>query len=62
MEGYIHITMFDEQYTPEKQAEGIAISQAVVDGHCYKCGFFRNAPHKMIFNSPHICVVYEAQG
>ena len=34
-----HITMFDRQYTPEKQAEGLAISQAIVYGHCDKCGF-----------------------
>ena len=34
-----HITMFDRQYSPEKQAEGLAISQAIVYGHCDKCGF-----------------------
>ena len=34
-----HITMFDRQYTPEKQAEGLAISQAIVYEHCDKCGF-----------------------
>ena len=37
--GIKHITMFDRQYTPEKQAEGLAISQAIVYGHCDKCGF-----------------------
>ncbi len=52
MEGYIHITMFDEQYTPEKQAEGIAISQAVVDGHCYKCGFFPQCSTQNDFQFP----------
>lgn len=36
-----HITMFDRQYTPEKQAEGLAISQAIVYGHCDKCGFLK---------------------
>ena len=34
-----HITMFDRQYTPEKQAEGLAISQAIVYVHCDMCGF-----------------------
>lgn len=37
--GWKHITMFDRQYSPEKQAEGLAISQAIVYGHCDKCGF-----------------------
>ena len=31
---YTHIAMFDRPYPPEKQAEGLAISQAIVDGHC----------------------------
>lgn len=34
-----HITMFDRPYPAEKQAEGLAISQAIVGGHCEKCGF-----------------------
>lgn len=37
--GYKHITMFDRQYPPEKQAEGLAISQAIVFGHCDRCRF-----------------------
>ena len=37
--GIKHITMFDRQYMPEKQAEGLAISQAIVFGHCDKCAF-----------------------
>lgn len=40
MKDYTHITMFDRPYPPEKQAEGLAISQAIVGGHCHKCGFF----------------------
>ena len=39
MEGLTHITMFDRQYPPDKQAEGLAISQAIVGGHCNKCGY-----------------------
>ena len=34
-----HITLFDRQYPADKQAEGLAISQAIVGGHCDKCGF-----------------------
>ena len=29
-----HITMFDRPYPAEKQAEGLAIHQAIVEGHC----------------------------
>ena len=28
-----------EQYPADKQAEGMAIHQAIVEGHCDKCGF-----------------------
>ena len=34
-----HVTLFDRQYPAEKQAEGIAISQAELEGHCIKCEF-----------------------
>lgn len=34
-----HITIFDRPYPADKQAEGLAISQAIVGGHCEKCGF-----------------------
>ena len=33
-----HITMFDRQYSPEKQAEGLAISQAVEVRHGHWIG------------------------
>lgn len=33
MPKWTHITMFDRPYPAEKQAEGIAISQAIVGGH-----------------------------
>lgn len=39
MSDYTHITMFDREYPPEVQAEGIAISEAVAKGHCNCCGF-----------------------
>ena len=40
MANWKHITMFDRPYPAEKQAEGIAVHQAVAEGHCVKCGFF----------------------
>lgn len=55
---YTHIAMFDRPYPPEKQAEGLAISQAIVDGHCETCGFCRSAPPKRILSSrcsPGVC-------
>lgn len=52
MEDYTHITMFDRPYPPEKQAEGLAISQAIVDGHCYKCGFFHQCSTQDDFQFP----------
>lgn len=39
--GIKHITMFDRPYPADKQAEGLAISQAIVGGHCDKCGFLQ---------------------
>ena len=37
-----HITVFDRQYTPEKQAEGLAISQAIWTG-CHACKHWDSA-------------------
>ncbi len=34
-----HITLFDRAYPAEKQAEGLAISEAIVNGECDKCAF-----------------------
>lgn len=42
---YTHVTMFDRPYPPEKQAEGLAISQAIVGGHCETCGFLPQCSH-----------------
>ena len=36
-----HITMFDRPYPAEKQAEGVAVHEAVVEGHCAACGFYK---------------------
>ena len=34
-----HITIFDREYSQEKQAEGLAISEAVATGKCNECGY-----------------------
>ena len=47
-----HITMFDRPYPAEKQAEGIAISQAIVGGHCIKCGFYKKCTTDNRFKFP----------
>jgi len=39
MAKWTHITVFDRQYSADKRAEGMAVQQAVVGGHCDKCGF-----------------------
>lgn len=33
-----HITIFDKPYSLEKQAEGMAVHQAVATGACNQCG------------------------
>lgn len=52
MEGLTHITMFDRQYPPDKQAEGLAISQAIVGGHCQRCGFLGQCSTQNDFQFP----------
>lgn len=32
-----NVVIFDKPYTADKQAEGIAIAQAVANGWCYTC-------------------------
>ena len=34
-----HITIFDQPYPADMMAEGIAVSEAVVNGECDKCRF-----------------------
>lgn len=52
MKGYTNITMFDKPYPPEKQAEGLAISQAIMGGHCDKCGFLPRCSTQNDFQFP----------
>lgn len=49
---YTHVTMFDRPYPPEKQAEGLAISQAIVGGHCETCGFLPQCSTQKDFKFP----------
>lgn len=41
LRGHQNVVIFDRDYQKEKQAEGIAVSHAVVYGHCEKCGFLK---------------------
>lgn len=47
-----HITMFDRAYPKEKQAEGLAISQAIVNGKCEKCLFLKQCESDRNFQFP----------
>lgn len=49
---YTHVTMFDRPYPPEKQAEGLAISQAIVGGHCETCRFLPQCSTQKDFKFP----------
>ncbi len=46
------ITIFDRPYPIEKQAEGIAVSQAVVEGHCNNCQFLKKCSTDYSFKLP----------
>ena len=52
MSKWTHITMFDRPYSAEKQAEGIAVHQAVAEGHCVKCGFYGRCSTDSQFRPP----------
>lgn len=52
MEKWTHITIFDRPYPVEKQAEGIAVHQAVVEGHCTKCGWLGQCSVNEDFRPP----------
>ena len=52
LKGYQNIVIFDMDYPKEEQAEGIAVSRAVVYGHCEKCGFLKNCATNNNFKPP----------
>ena len=47
-----HKTRFDRADPAEKQAEGIAISQAIVGGHCIECGSYKKCTTDNRFKPP----------
>lgn len=46
------ITMFDREYQREKQAEGIAVSEAIVSGKCNDCPVFKRCTADRNFSFP----------
>lgn len=52
MSNWKHITMFDREYPMDKQAEGMAIHQAVVTGACNQCGFLAKCSTDYRFKPP----------
>lgn len=47
-----HVTMFDRKYSQEKQAEGIAISEAVAFGKCDECCHLKRCESDRAFHFP----------
>lgn len=52
MSDWKHVTVFDGHYPIDKQAEGIAVSVAVAEGHCNKCGFLPKCSVEDSFRPP----------
>lgn len=46
------ITVFDKVYSKEKQAEGLAVSEAVAFGKCGECGFLKQCEDNRDFRFP----------
>ena len=49
---YTTIVIFDREYPMEKQAEGIAVNQAVLTGACNQCGFLARCSTDDSFKPP----------
>lgn len=49
---YRHVTIFDKPYSFDKIAEGHAIHEAVVEGHCDRCGFLGKCRTDPSFRPP----------
>ena len=52
MSDFTHYVFFDRPLPPDKQAEGIAVNEAVVEGHCDRCGFFKQCRSYDGFHPP----------
>lgn len=49
---YKHVTIFDRPYSYDKIAEGHAIHEAVVEGHCDECCFLEQCKSDTSFRPP----------
>jgi len=49
---WTHITIFDQEYPPDVQAEGIAIQEAVVEQRCNTCPFIARCVSDDTFRPP----------
>lgn len=54
MSDYKLVTIFDRPYSAEKQAEGIAVSEAVASGVCDKCRYLHQCSTDRTFIPPSI--------
>ena len=52
MDRWTHTTLFDRPYPPEKRAEGLAISQAIVGGYCDEYVFLTKCITQRTFKFP----------
>lgn len=52
MSDWKHIVIFDRPLPLEKQAEGVAVNEAIVDGHCDRCGFLQQCHSCDSFRPP----------
>lgn len=50
--GKANITIFDQPYPKDKQAEGLAISIAVATGKCNDCEFLKQCENDRAFQFP----------
>lgn len=51
-DGWTHVTIFDREYPPDVQAEGIAVQEAVAEGHCNSCTFIARCESDNTFRPP----------
>ena len=52
MSEWKHVTVFTREYPADKQAEGIAVQEAVAEGHCERCGFLSRCSTDDRFRPP----------
>ena len=52
MNNYTHITVFDREYPMDVQAEGLAVTQAVLTGACNRCELLKQCSNGERFKFP----------